>query len=100
MREGVGRGCPQLFIDLPPIGLQFGNCELLRSSWVGGGWDGILGDVNSDFEINVLDVVLLVNFVLVIDEPNEYQFFLSDINGDAAIDILDVVQLINIILNR
>ena len=66
----------------------------------GDGWDGLLGDINSDFEVNVLDVVLLVNFVLGIDEPNEYQSMLSDMNGDFEIDILDVVQVINIVLDR
>ena len=66
----------------------------------GGGWEGLLGDINSDFEINVLDVVLLVNFVLGVDEPIESQFMLSDMNGDGEINILDVVQVINIILDR
>ena len=58
----------------------------------------VLGDVNFDSEINVLDVVAIINFSLLIDSPNELEFEASDINNDNFINILDVVQLINIIL--
>ena len=58
----------------------------------------ILGDVNFDSEVNVLDVVAIINFSLLIDSPNELEFEASDINNDNFINILDVVQLINIIL--
>ncbi|MBT6869914.1 MAG: hypothetical protein HOA66_00500, partial [Candidatus Marinimicrobia bacterium] len=57
-----------------------------------------LGDINFDGDINILDVVLLVSFIL--GEPNdEYEHMAADINGDSNIDILDIVQLVNIILN-
>ena len=57
--------------------------------------DSILGDVNSDNVINILDVILVVNIILGINDFNN----LADINIDGSIDILDVVQLVNIILN-
>ena len=55
----------------------------------------ILGDVNSDNVINILDVILIVNIVLGL---NDYSV-LADVNIDGNIDILDVVELINIILD-
>ena len=57
--------------------------------------DSILGDVNSDNVINILDIILVVNIILGINDFNN----LADINNDGSIDILDVVQLVNIILN-
>ena len=53
----------------------------------------MLGDVNNDAEINILDVVLSINIVL----DNQYEA-LADINDDEVVNILDIVQLINIIL--
>ena len=53
----------------------------------------ILGDINNDQLINVLDIVLLVNLVLA-GTFNEY----ADINGDSILNVLDIVLLVNIIL--
>ena len=59
---------------------------------------GMQGDVNFDGEINILDIVVVVNFAIFIEEPNGSEFWASDINDDGQINILDIVQLINIIL--
>ena len=61
--------------------------------------DMLLGDVNSDGLINVLDVVNIINFILSINIPVGDQFALSDINEDDVINILDIVLIVNIILN-
>ena len=55
----------------------------------------ILGDLNYDNIINVLDVIMLVNMAIdtVADDLN------GDMNGDGGINILDVVILVGIILN-
>ena len=58
----------------------------------------LLGDINNDGIINVLDVVVLVNIILENTIPTEYQLIVSDINSDEDINILDVVTLVNIIL--
>ena len=50
--------------------------------------------------MNVLDIVMIVNFALYLDEPTEQQFWASDINGDNLINILDIVQVVNMILDR
>ena len=61
--------------------------------------NGIQGDINQDSIINILDIVLLINFILSSEIPSENQFLSSDMNVDGIINILDVVLIINIILN-
>ena len=51
-----------------------------------------------DSSIDILDVVLLVNFVLGADSPDNTQTMLSDLNDDGIINILDIIFLINMIL--
>jgi hypothetical protein len=59
----------------------------------------LIGDINADESINVLDVVQLVNIILNLIDPSDYQMIVSDINSDGSVNVLDVVQLVNIILN-
>tara|TARA_B100002051_G_scaffold187426_2_gene177481 strand:- start:15687 stop:19238 length:3552 start_codon:yes stop_codon:yes gene_type:complete len=61
--------------------------------------DYLMGDINADESINVLDVVLLVNVILNLIDASGYQMIVSDINLDGNVNVLDVVQLVNIILN-
>jgi len=56
----------------------------------------IIGDINSDFEVNVLDVVALINIILYNEVFNQN----SDLNNDNIINILDAVILVNIILDN
>ena len=56
-----------------------------------------VGDINADSLLNVLDVVLLVNFALGNEEPNDYEFGSSDVNSDSDINVLDVV--LNTVVN-
>jgi len=58
----------------------------------------IVGDLNFDNDVNVLDIVLLVNFILDESIPNDDQYFAADLNGDSMLDVLDVVLLVNHIL--
>ena len=61
--------------------------------------ENLIGDLNYDNQINILDVMQLISFVLGNTEFSYEQYFLADINLDNTIDILDIVQLVNIILN-
>ena len=56
-----------------------------------------LGDINQDGSVNILDVIVLVNYIL---DSESSQSDLLDINSDGNINILDVIQLVNIILNQ
>ncbi len=64
------------------------------------GSDIVLGDINQDGVINVLDAVVLINYILVTDYPDSDQFFASDLNADGVINVLDVVLLVGSILEN
>ena len=55
-----------------------------------------IGDINCDFTINVLDVVLMVNIIIEFTDFSN----LADINADNLINVLDVVLLVNMILGE
>ena len=59
---------------------------------------GVLGDVNQDGVINILDIINVINFILG-GSPTSDEFILSDVNQDNIINILDVVLLVNLIIN-
>ena len=62
--------------------------------------DIILGDINFDGIINVLDIVNLVNIILgVTSNLSDDVLYAADINQDNTIDVLDIVLTVNIVLN-
>ena len=69
---------------------------LIRS--VGTNIDTMLGDVNFDSVVDILDIVMIINFALGNVEPSPLEFNSADLNSDGVIDILDIVNVINIIL--
>ena len=56
----------------------------------------IIGDINNDGIINILDIVILAEHILNQTTENLDG---ADINNDGNVNILDIVQLANIILN-
>ena len=58
----------------------------------------IPGDINNDSVVNILDVVLVVNFVLDSITPTPSEFAAADLNSDGVLNILDIVLLSNLIL--
>ena len=61
--------------------------------------NGVIGDINQDDIINILDKISLINFILGSEIPSTDETMLSDLNQDEVINILDVVMLVNLILN-
>ena len=53
----------------------------------------LLGDINGDEILNVLDIVLIINMILI----NEYSV-VADVNEDESVDVLDVVLMVNILV--
>jgi len=63
------------------------------------GLELILGDVNFDGTLNILDVVNIVNYVMGTLNPTLNQEQAADYNEDGTINVLDIVQIVNAILN-
>ncbi|MDC0145249.1 glycosyl hydrolase family 18 protein [bacterium] len=59
--------------------------------------DNIIGDLNDDENVNILDVVILVEYIL---SSSTIELDGSDINNDADVNILDVIFIVNLILNN
>jgi len=57
---------------------------------------GMLGDLNQDEILNILDIIIMVNIILELDDYES----LADMNEDGIVNILDVITLINTILER
>ena len=82
--QGVTSGSDAVWID----NIIFPPCNNLSGS--------TLGDLNSDGDVNVLDVVSLINMILDVSEPN---YSSGDMNSDGALDVLDIVLIVNIIVS-
>ena len=59
--------------------------------------EGEMGDINTDDFVNVVDVVLMVNFILG-GNTTEQMMELGDLNGDGVVDVSDIVILVGMIL--
>ena len=58
----------------------------------------ILGDINFDGIVDILDIVRIVNYIMGDIEFNENEFTGADYNADGIVNILDIVQIVNYIL--
>ena len=58
----------------------------------------VLGDVNGDLEISILDIIIIIEIIIEDYNPSNQEYMLSDFNQDSFIDILDIIQLVNFIL--
>ena len=56
--------------------------------------DQIIGDLNDDGIINILDIIYIINLIL-----NNQESGTGDLNDDGIINILDIIILSNMILN-
>ena len=57
------------------------------------------GDMNSDNELDILDVISILNIITLNDtNPTQEELLTADLNSDGNIDVLDIVLLVNIIL--
>jgi hypothetical protein len=67
-------------IIFPPFAINYGS---------------LLGDVNGDEMVSILDIILMINMVLDYEEDQDS----ADINGDEVINVMDIILAVNIILD-
>ena len=58
----------------------------------------LMGDLNQDAIVNILDIVQIVNIILG-NTPTPYQSEAGDLNSDGMINVLDIVNIVNMILS-
>ena len=102
-------------IDADPLFCDAENGDLTIQSdspLLGAGQDGIdmgaygvgcepfiAGDVTQDGLVNVLDIVLLVNWILSDTSLTDLEVSIADMTNDGLVNVLDIVALVNTILN-
>ena len=59
----------------------------------------LLGDINEDGVIDILDVIMCVNIITELITPTVYQELASDVNQDGDINVQDIIIIVNSILN-
>ena len=59
-----------------------------------------IGDIDSNGQIDIIDVVMLVSFILGDEDPNDSEFLLADFNFDGFLNILDVIDMVSAILEN
>jgi|GEM_PF-3060196 len=57
-----------------------------------------MGDINSDYLINVNDILLMVSFIMDIIIPNEQEFYYADMNSDSILNVNDIIMIVTMIL--
>ena len=55
-----------------------------------------LGDINGDFIVNILDIIVIVDMIVT---GNIENISIADFNQDGAVNILDIVSIVNFILD-
>ena len=90
-----------VILDIKSLGNNDGYWNLFRGNEQRTGYaafelEQLLGDINGDGILDILDVIILVNHIL---SPATVELEGADINNDNAVNILDVVELVSSILN-
>ena len=67
-------------ITFPPSSINYGS---------------MLGDVNGDGIVSIVDIILMINMVLDNEEDQDP----ADINQDGVVDVLDIIMAVNIVLD-
>ena len=56
-----------------------------------------LGDLNGDFLINILDIIIIVDLIVEAQTDN---MLIADFNQDGSVNILDIITMVNYILDN
>ena len=103
----VRKGMSNIKIDLVQIH-HLGFQDLHYNDYVysnAGYFFGIMGDINNDGVIDVLDIVLLVNHISSVGDGSVWeltgsQLQRADFNQDGFVDVLDVIAMVQEMLSQ
>jgi len=57
------------------------------------------GDVNADYQVNIVDLTTLIEFALELETPTIVQTESADLNADSELDVLDASLFLHLIFN-
>ena len=60
----------------------------------------VIGDVTNDGLVNIIDVMVVLQYILGNMHMEWWQLELADVNNDGSIDIFDIIAMIDIALSR
>jgi uncharacterized repeat protein (TIGR01451 family) len=63
-----------------------------------GGPHFLMGDVITDGELNIFDILELVDILLTITAPTDYQIIVGDLVPDGTLDVHDLLALIDLVM--
>ncbi len=84
--------------DIKEIGSNYGYWDTFKGNLKRDSFYAtiLVGDVNTDNNIDVLDIIIMVNYIL--GNTDSINFNYADINYDGSIDISDIILTLNYIL--
>ena len=59
----------------------------------------VIGDVNDDDDIDVMDVVAMVSYIMGWN-PSHFNFAAADHTGDGIIDVIDLVRQVSLVMSQ
>ena len=84
--------------DIKDFGGHSPQSSIFRSNFKRDGYykRNNLGDINQDYNVDVFDIILVVNYIT--DVVDFIDFETSDLNSDGLVNVNDIILIINIIL--
>ena len=94
--SGTGEGLA--VFDIKELGVSYGYWNIFRGNFKRDGYFRNInyGDLNTDDNIDIFDIIIMVNFILGESESINYEY--ADINHDGHVDISDIILILNYIL--
>lgn len=86
------------FIESNSFGMSKSEFLNMTANWFRE--TGLMGDVNQDGILDVLDIIITVNFVMGNETPTDLEFQRVDMNNDLLVDVLDIVLMVTIIMGN
>ena len=75
------------------------SLQILYNNWLIDNTTFNLGDINQDEVLDILDIILSINYILGSIDFSLLEHYLADCNTDGIINIQDIIILVNYIIN-
>lgn len=100
----TGTGESMFVVDVKSTGSAEGFWPDYRGSLLRNGYlqlmecSDLMGDMNNDGAVDVLDIIGMVNIIMSGETPDSCTMMLLDFDSNGILDILDIIQLVNLII--